>query len=159
MKVEMEIETEKIKKKMKRMKTKKKKTKMKRVKNVIIVVKMEEGSWVVVVKVVVWLTAIERLSCSTATAIVRLSRAIERPPSLTSCAFFLFSSFSFSPLASLPHHDGSSVLRFLYRFASAPPLPCARFFDSPVTTTLAVECDRATTGPAANELAGGARVA
>jgi hypothetical protein len=78
----MEIEIEKMKKRMKRMKMKTRKRmrkmKRKRVENVITVGKMEESSWVAVVKLVVSLMAIYRSSRPTATAIVRLAIAIDR---------------------------------------------------------------------------------
>jgi hypothetical protein len=55
--------------------------------------------------------------------------------------------------------SGSSFLRFFSGSASAPSPPCARFFDSSVTTTLFVDCERTTIGTPAGEIAGGGRVA
>jgi hypothetical protein len=72
----MEIDIERMTKRMKRIKMKK--MKRKRMENVINVGKMEESSWVVVVKLVVSLMAIYRSSRPTATAIVCPAIAIDR---------------------------------------------------------------------------------
>jgi hypothetical protein len=54
--------------------------------------------------------------------------------------------------------DGLSFFPFFSRSTSAPPPPCDRSFDSPTTTTLHVEGERATPDTPDIDTAGGSSV-